>query len=130
MQEKNPLEEGTTLLLQFEKRGGLLPVVVQDNRSGEVLMVGYTNEAAFDLTRETGLAHFYSTSRQKLWKKGETSGDLLPVREIRVDCDQDALLFKVEPLGGVCHTLDRKGNHRPTCFYRSLGSAELEHEIT
>jgi len=129
MKEKQPLEEGNTLLLQFEKRGGLLPVVVQDIHSREVLMVGYTNKAAFDLTRETGLAHFYSTSRQKLWKKGETSGDLLPVREIRVDCDQDALLFKVEPVGGVCHTLDQKGNHRPTCFYRSLESSRLKHEI-
>jgi phosphoribosyl-AMP cyclohydrolase len=123
----NQLEEGTTLSLQFEKRGGLIPVVVQDYSSGEILMLGYTNREAFDLTLERGQAHFYSTSRQKLWKKGETSGDVLRVDEVLVDCDQDALVYKVTPLGqGVCHTFGSDGSHRPTCFYRRLSAAALE----
>lgn len=121
------LEEGTEVGLQFEKRGGLLPVIVQDTATGSVLMLGYTNMDAFEATRASGFAHFYSTSRRKLWKKGESSGDLLKVEEIRLDCDQDALLYLVTPLGGgVCHTLGRDGKHRPTCFYRSLRDDRLE----
>lgn len=123
----NHLEEGRELSLQFEKRGGLLPVVVQDKESREVIMVGYSNQEAFDLTVETGLAHFYSSSRRKLWKKGESSGDLLRVEEIRVDCDQDALVYMVTRLGeGVCHTFDSDGRHRPTCFYRRLEGLSLK----
>ncbi|MFW6215260.1 MAG: phosphoribosyl-AMP cyclohydrolase [Alkalispirochaetaceae bacterium] len=122
----NGLEEGTEVLLQFEKRGHLLPVVVQNGASGTVLMVGYTNAEALARTRETGFAHFYSTSRQRLWKKGESSGDFLRVDEIRVDCDQDALLYLVTPVGGgVCHTRGDDGNHRPTCFYRRLDAQGL-----
>lgn len=123
----NQLEEGRELSLQFEKRGGLLPVVVQENESRDVLMVAYSNRAAFERTIETGLAHFYSTSRQKLWKKGESSGDLLEVEEIRVDCDQDAILYKVTRRGGgVCHTVGSNGRHRSTCFYRRLEGVSLE----
>lgn len=103
--------------LAFEKLGGLIPGVVQDHESGEVLMLGYLNAEALEQTQRTGEVHFFSRSRNRLWKKGETSGHVLRVREIRVDCDADALLFVVEPLGpGVCHEGYR------SCFFRSLES--------
>jgi phosphoribosyl-AMP cyclohydrolase len=116
------LEEGSVTAPQFEKRGGLLPVVVQEASSDTVLMVAYTNRDAYDATRKTGYAHFWSTSRNTLWKKGETSGDVLVVEEIRLDCDQDAFLYRVRLLGeGVCHTTDSHGVHRKRCFYRTIG---------
>jgi phosphoribosyl-AMP cyclohydrolase len=93
---------------------GLIPVVVQDTGSREVLMVAYANEEAVRLTRETGFAHFYSRSRNKLWKKGEESGHVQKVREILVDCDEDCLLYLVDQEGAACHTGYR------TCFYRTL----------
>ncbi|MGB9432489.1 MAG: phosphoribosyl-AMP cyclohydrolase [Candidatus Acidiferrum sp.] len=103
--------------LAFEKLGGLIPGVVQDQQTGEVLMLGYLNSEAFEETQRTGEVHFFSRSRNRLWKKGETSGHVLRVREVRVDCDADSLLFLVEPLGpGVCHEGYR------TCFFRSLES--------
>ncbi len=115
------IEEETRLLPQFHKRGGLLPVVVQDVASGDVLMVGYANRDALNRTLETGLATFWSTSRGVLWTKGETSGDTLQVEEVRLDCDQDALLYRVTPQGeGVCHTTDGDGHHRRRCFYRVI----------
>ncbi len=89
---------------------GLIPVVAQDRGSGDVLMVAYANVAALVRTAETGFAHFWSRSRQTLWKKGETSGHRLRVVEVRADCDQDALLYVVEPEGPACHTGAR------TCF--------------
>jgi phosphoribosyl-ATP pyrophosphohydrolase/phosphoribosyl-AMP cyclohydrolase len=89
---------------------GLATVVVQDRQSGDVLMVAHANAEALRLTAETGFAHFWSRSRKALWKKGETSGHVLHVRETRVDCDRDALLFVVDPTGPVCHTGSR------TCF--------------
>jgi phosphoribosyl-AMP cyclohydrolase / phosphoribosyl-ATP pyrophosphohydrolase len=89
---------------------GLATVVVQDRASGDVLMVAHTNAEALRLTTETGYAHFWSRSRKALWKKGETSGNVLHVRETRVDCDGDALLFVVDPSGPACHTGSR------TCF--------------
>jgi phosphoribosyl-ATP pyrophosphohydrolase/phosphoribosyl-AMP cyclohydrolase len=89
---------------------GLIPVVVQDRTSGDVLMVAWTNESALQVTAETGIAHFWSRSRQSLWMKGETSGNLLHVVEMRVDCDRDTLLMVVEPDGPACHTGSR------TCF--------------
>ncbi len=92
--------------------GGLVPVVVVDARTGEVLMVGYANEEALELTRETGLAHYYSRSRKQIWKKGEESGHLQRVVRIRVDCDEDTLLYEVEQEGVACHT-----GHR-SCFHR------------
>jgi len=120
------LEEGRVLLPRFEKRDGLLPVVVQDAVSKAVLMVGYSNRVAYDETRRTGYATFWSTSRNTLWTKGESSGDYLAVEEIRVDCDQDALLYLVRPVGGgVCHTLDAAGAHRSRCFYRKLAASGL-----
>ena len=101
--------------LDFSKSDGLIPAVVQDSRSGRVLMVGYMNDEAFRRTVETGFATFYSRSRGKLWLKGETSGHRLAVKEIRTDCDDDCLLIRVEPQGpGVCH------NGYESCFYRRL----------
>jgi phosphoribosyl-AMP cyclohydrolase len=103
--------------LAFEKLGGLIPGIVQDHETGDVLMLGYLNAQALEETQRTGEVHFFSRSRNRLWKKGETSGHVLRVREIRVDCDSDALLLLVEPLGpGVCH------EGYQSCFFRSLES--------
>ena len=103
--------------LAFEKLGGLIPGIVQDHKSGEVLMLGYLNPEALEETQRTGEVYFFSRSRNRLWKKGETSGHVLRVREVRVDCDSDALLFLVDPVGpGVCHEGYR------SCFFRSLES--------
>nr|WP_299382221.1 phosphoribosyl-AMP cyclohydrolase [Allomuricauda sp.] len=115
------LEEGLNLNPQFIKRGGLLPVAVQETSSGQLLMLGSVNEEAFKKTLETKLATFWSTSRNELWTKGETSGDLLRIDKILIDCDQDALVYQVTLLGdGVCHTYDLQGSHRKACFYREL----------
>ncbi|GAA4836024.1 phosphoribosyl-AMP cyclohydrolase [Algivirga pacifica] len=113
------------LKLDFEKRGGLLPAIVQDIDTQKVLMLGYVNEEAIKKSILTGYATFYSTSRQELWTKGETSGDLLAVTEIRVDCDQDAILMMVRMLGtGACHTKKEDGSHRESCFYRKVADIE------
>jgi phosphoribosyl-AMP cyclohydrolase len=117
----NQLEEGLTVMPQFSKRGGLLPVVVQETSTGQILMLASINEEAFQKTLETKLATFWSTSRNKLWTKGESSGDLLRINNILIDCDQDAIVYQVTLLGnGVCHTYDLNGNHRKACFYREL----------
>jgi phosphoribosyl-AMP cyclohydrolase len=101
--------------LNFSKMDGLVTAVIQDHRSGRVLMVGFMNEEAFRRTVETGYATFFSRSRNKLWLKGETSGHRLVVKEIATDCDQDALVIKAESLGpGVCH------DGYESCFYRQL----------
>jgi phosphoribosyl-AMP cyclohydrolase len=101
--------------LDFAKSDGLITAVIQDQRSGRVLMVGYMNEEAFRKTVETGYATFYSRSRGKLWMKGESSGHRLAVKNIATDCDQDAVLVQVESLGpGVCH------EGYESCFFRSL----------
>jgi phosphoribosyl-AMP cyclohydrolase / phosphoribosyl-ATP pyrophosphohydrolase len=91
---------------------GLVPCIVQDARTGEVLTVAYMNEEALARTRETGETHFFSRSRQELWHKGETSGNVQKVRRLRYDCDADALVALVDPAGPACHTGER------TCFYR------------
>ena len=98
--------------MDFKKLNGLVPAVIQDAESGEVLMVGFMNDIALARTRETGFATFYSRSRQTLWMKGETSGNKLAVQQILVDCDEDTVLVKVTRLGdgNVCHTGAR------TCF--------------
>jgi phosphoribosyl-AMP cyclohydrolase len=102
--------------MDFSKLDGLIPAVVQDDRTGDVLMVGIMNEEALQRTRDTGFATFFSRSRGKLWTTGETSGNRLQVKHILVDCDEDTLLLRVDALGdGVaCHTGER------SCFYRSL----------
>lgn len=119
---KKQLEEGHQLLLEFEKRGGLIPAVVQDVKDGRVLMLAYVNAEAFQVTLQKGMATFWSTSRNELWTKGETSGDFLKIVDILTDCDQDALIYRVEPQGGgACHTKDpASGKTRETCFYRKL----------
>lgn len=117
----NDIEETESLRLQFKKRGGLLPVVVQDYFSQQILMVGYANEQALRQSLEKKMATFWSTSRNSLWTKGETSGDYLKLHEVWVDCDQDALVYKVEMVGdGVCHTQDANGQTRTSCFYRRI----------
>jgi phosphoribosyl-AMP cyclohydrolase len=117
----NNIEEGTRLMPEFAKRGGLLPVAVQETSTGRVLMLASVNEEALNKTFETGLATFWSKSRNQLWTKGETSGDYLKMDEILVDCDQDALVFKVTLAGsGVCHTFNQYGEHRRACFYRTV----------
>ncbi|MBK21285.1 MAG: phosphoribosyl-AMP cyclohydrolase [Flavobacteriales bacterium] len=124
---KNHLEEGLTLDPQFSKRGGILPVAVQETSTGQILMLASVNEEAFKKTLETKLATFWSTSRNKLWTKGETSGDLLKMDKILIDCDQDALVYQVTLLGqGVCHTYDSNGDHRKACFYRELDTNQTD----
>ena len=93
---------------------GLLPAVAQDAGTGEVLMLAYVSPEALDRTRETGYAHYYSRSRDELWKKGETSGHVQRVRDVRIDCDGDALLYRVDQEGGARHTGQR------SCFYRRI----------
>jgi phosphoribosyl-AMP cyclohydrolase len=105
--------------LDFQKSNGLITAVIQDHASGRVLMVGYMNEEAFRKTVDTGFATFYSRSRKQLWLKGESSGHRLLVKEIATDCDQDAVLVKVEALGpGVCH------EGYQSCFFRRLEAGE------
>lgn len=114
--------------LDFKKLDGLVPAVIQDAGSGEVLMLGFMNAEAYAVTQASGEVTFFSRSRNKLWRKGEQSGHVLRVREIRVDCDVDALLIRVDPLGpGVCHEGYR------SCFFRQLspdGEAKLVAERT
>lgn len=97
---------------------GLIPVVVQDANTKEVLMVAYANEEALRKTLESGYAHYWSRSRNKLWMKGETSGNTQKIVEIRVDCDCDTLLYLVEQKGNACHTGNR------SCFFRRLGDED------
>jgi phosphoribosyl-AMP cyclohydrolase len=105
----------------FEKGGGLLPAIVQDNQTGEVLMLAYMNRDAWQKTLETGKATFWSRSRNALWLKGETSGHVQLVHEVRMDCDNDTILLKVHQLGGAaCHTGYR------SCFYRKLVNGVVE----
>ena len=101
--------------IDFKRGGGLVPAIVQDWKTGEVLMIAYMNAESWARTQETGKACFWSRSRQKLWLKGETSGHVQLVKEIYLDCDNDALLLRVEQVGGAaCHTGYR------TCFYRQI----------
>ena len=99
--------------------GGLIPVIVQDAQTRDVLMMAYANDEAVRLTEETGYAHYYSRSRKKLWKKGEESGHFQKVGRILVDCDEDCLIYVVEQTGAACHTGYR------TCFYRTLDGKTL-----
>jgi phosphoribosyl-ATP pyrophosphohydrolase/phosphoribosyl-AMP cyclohydrolase len=105
--------------VDFEKGGGLIPAIVQDSRTGAVLMLGYMNAEALEKTRENGLVTFYSRSRKRLWTKGEASGNHLRVDDVRVDCDNDTLLVMATPDGPVCHT----GN--ATCFGHNVDAGFL-----
>lgn len=120
--DKKEIEEGTTLKIDFEKRGGLVPVVVQNARNGAILMLAYANKEALDETIRSSMATFWSTSRNELWTKGATSGDFLKIIDIHVDCDQDAVVYRVEPQGkGACHTKNPStGEARRSCFYRKV----------
>jgi phosphoribosyl-AMP cyclohydrolase len=114
--------------IDFKKSDGLVPAIIQDYATGEVLMLGFMNEASLRLTRETNEATFFSRSRNKLWKKGESSGHILRVREMLVDCDADAILVKVDAVGpGVCHEGYR------SCFFRTVtpdGTLKINAERT
>ena len=111
-------EQGGAFLPRFDS-AGLLTAVAQDSATREILMVAFMDREALEATRETGFAHFHSRSRGRLWKKGESSGHVLAVERIVVDCDQDALVLMVRPAGPACHTGAR------SCFYRALDGEGL-----
>lgn len=131
------LEEGSELLLDFHKlekvaaaRESLIAVAVQDAETTQVIMIAYANQKALDYTLEHGIAAFWSTSRDELWVKGATSGDTLQIIEIRVNCEQNSLLYLVKPLGhGACHTRGADGATRRTCYYRRIKDGHLVHII-
>jgi len=108
------LNQTTMNEIDFGKGDGLVPVVTQDAKSGKVLMVAYANKEAVELTLKTRMAHYWSRSRNKLWKKGEESGNVQKVSEVLIDCDGDTLLYVVDQSGPACHT----GNE--TCFFREI----------
>lgn len=105
--------------IQYNEQG-FVPVIVQDNSTLEVLMLAYANKTAVRLTKQTGYAHYFSRSRKKIWKKGEESGHVQRIIDIRIDCDEDTLLYLVEQTGVSCHT-----GHK-TCFYRDIMGIEKE----
>ncbi len=122
----NQLEEGKELTLDFKKlrkvaetAQDVIPVVLQHAENGDVLFIGYANDLALKETVKTKQAVLWSTSRNELWRKGETSGDVLDLVDVRVNCEQNSVLYRVIPRkGGVCHTKDQAGNARLTCYYR------------
>ncbi|MEW4466596.1 phosphoribosyl-AMP cyclohydrolase [Parasphingorhabdus sp. JC815] len=115
---KTDRETGSELNPKYDSNG-LISAVVTDSSSGNILMVAFMNAEALDLTLKTDVAHFYSRSRQTLWKKGETSGNILNVVEVLIDCDQDALWIKAKPSGPTCHT------GADSCFYRKIENGQL-----
>jgi len=110
-------------MIQLKFLDGLIPVVVQDIKTRDILMVAYANEEAVELTRTTGFAHYYSRSRKKIWKKGEESGHVQQVVQILVDCDEDCLMYQVEQTGAACHT------GYPSCFYRTLDGSVISEKV-
>ena len=122
------LEEGKTLQIDFKKLAkvsscaeDLIPAVAQDHDTGEVLIVGYANELALKTALRENMATFWSTSRNELWIKGKTSGDYLEIVEVRVNCEQNSVLYRVRPKGqGACHTKDKDGVARSGCYYRII----------
>jgi phosphoribosyl-AMP cyclohydrolase len=133
--KKDAREEGTVLSLDFQKLRkvaacgeAVVPVAVQDAETKEVLILAYVNSQALDHSVRNGVAAFWSTSRNELWVKGATSGDMLDLVEIRLNCEQNSLLYLVRPRGrGACHTKDEAGTPRRTCYYRRLKNGKLEH---
>lgn len=123
--DKKILEEGLAFTPKFDEHG-LVTAIVTDARDGELLMVAHMNAEAIALTLESGIAHYFSRSRAKIWKKGESSGNLQTVKEIRVDCDQDAIWLKVEVAGhdATCHT------GRRSCFYRTAQFVDGKPSLT
>ena len=134
MKTVNKREDGATLMLDFDKLASvaacgqaLVPVAVQDAATKELLILAYANKQAFKRTLKTGKATFWSTSRNELWEKGATSGDTLKIVEIRVNCEQNSLLYIVKPAGkGACHTKDAAGAARKGCYYRRIKNGALE----
>jgi phosphoribosyl-AMP cyclohydrolase len=132
--EAERLEEGSELLLDFDKLEKVaacgepvVPVAVQDVDSKSVLIVAYVNETALAYTLAHGVAAFWSTSRNELWVKGKTSGDMLQIVEVRVNCEQNSLLYLVKLLGeGACHTKCADGKSRHSCYYRRIEDGSLE----
>ncbi len=125
---KSDIETTLSLELKYNEQG-LLPAIVQDSYTGDILMIAWVNSEAFKETMDSGYATFWSRSRNELWKKGESSGNMMQIKEILVDCDQDSVIYKVEKaLGGACHTKNSKGEYRNSCFYRRIipGSDNLE----
>ena len=126
--DHHELENGTTLALDFKKLAkvaacgeDLIPAVAQDADTGEVLIVGYANQLALDTTLQEGIATFWSSSRNELWIKGKTSGDYLEIVEVRVNCEQNSILYRVRPKGqGACHVKDEQGIARKGCYYRKI----------
>lgn len=122
------LEQGAVLNLDFTKLrkvancgADVLPAIAQNTKTGEVLIVGYANELALQAALECGMATFWSTSRNELWIKGKTSGDYLKIEDIRVNCEQNSILYLVTPAGqGACHSKNKAGVARSGCYYRSL----------
>lgn len=122
------IEEGTQLALDYKKlkkvaqcEADVVPVVAQDIDTGEVYIIGYANELALQTALQERKATFWSTSRNELWIKGKTSGDYMELIEVRVNCEQNSLLYLVRPLGeGTCHTKDKNGKARSGCYYRKL----------
>ncbi len=124
----NEIEDETKFQLDFTKLGkigdqksNVIPCVVQDARTGQVLIVAYVNQQALDYSLQNRVATFWSTSRNELWVKGKTSGDLLRLEEVLVNCEQNSLVYKVTPLGaGACHVKDKAGKPRVSCYYRRI----------
>jgi len=109
------------LKLDFAKGGGLIPAIAQDWKTGEVLMLAYINEESWNETLKSGVATYWTRSRQKLWKKGETSGNVQVIKEIYVDCDEDTVIFKIDQVGGAaCHEGYR------SCFFRKYENGDLK----
>lgn len=102
-----------TEIIKFDEKG-LIPAIIQNEETKQVLMLGYMNKESLRITLQEGIACFWSRSRQKLWRKGETSGNILRVKQIRIDCDGDALLILCDPVGPTCHT------NETSCFYRKV----------
>ncbi|MDH3343939.1 MAG: phosphoribosyl-AMP cyclohydrolase [Desulfobacteraceae bacterium] len=112
--------DNTMIELNFKKMGGLIPAVVQDYKTGEVLMLAFMNQAAWEATLATGKATYYSRTRQELWIKGKTSGNMQIIKEIRIDCDDDTVVLKVDQVGGAaCHT-----GHK-SCFYKKVEDGSI-----
>lgn len=133
MSDHHRLEEGSQLSLDFHKLtkigqtgAAVVPVAVQDAVTKELLILAYVNQEALDYTLTHRVATFWSTSRNELWIKGATSGDSLEIVEVRVNCEQNSLLYLVRPLGaGACHTKNRAGVSRSSCYYRRIEGGEL-----
>lgn len=136
MATSEALEEGTDLAIEYDKLGKIgargqrvVPVVLQHAETGEVLYVAYANRQALEETLRRREAVLWSTSRDELWHKGATSGDVLDLVEVRINCEQNSLLYRVVPrTGGACHTKNASGQARESCYYRRVASADaLEH---